>query len=476
MKDIPAKVNGDTLSAAEWNGFYRDIRNFLLSIGIVLTENDLDQMAKAVAAYASVGFVYEDSGAADAYDLSPVNLRQSFEALIDGMVVEFVPDNTNTGPSTVDLIAVKDIRDFSGAALTGGEIVAGVPFRMRFISASDHWRFDLPRSTTALAGILKTASQAIANGGANATDAITSAVLKNLTMTIPGLTAGAASSVSAASIGQGALKTTTEELFISLPGAGGPFSTNVVSVGGSYSLGHEIKTTGLATSVTGEARPGILATSSASYTNNWYFTITTNNSGAMYMRNRYVQASPPYDLGDGDIPLFLFAEIDTQGRVIKMSIAEDPVWANNGPTCCRASKYDANGVGYRARRDMSMIPFTLDEAVASGDVQMLRDYCAAMAEAKTIYEEITQEIKHADMNLIPTPWGSVSSGVPNTTRILVDPVSDILQELKVMRKEHDLFDTPKLFSDGMLIIDSDQLSRNAPHGLPVHKIKWKNTQ
>lgn len=96
--------------------------------------------SKILANYSAAGYVYGDSGVANAYVLDVKDGRQPITALQDGMVIEFVPDNTNTGPSTVDFIAIKNIRDFSGVAFVGDEMLAGQVFRMRFNSASDHWR------------------------------------------------------------------------------------------------------------------------------------------------------------------------------------------------------------------------------------------------------------------------------------------------------------------------------------------------
>jgi hypothetical protein len=49
-------------------------------------------------------------------------------------------------------------------------------------------------------------------------------------------------------------------------------------------------------------------------------------SGSAYYDERYIQASPPYDFGDGAIPLFLFMVI---GDNRQFSAAPDPVWHYN---------------------------------------------------------------------------------------------------------------------------------------------------
>lgn len=59
-----------------------------------------------------------------------------------------------------------------------------------------------------------------------------------------------------------------------------------------------------------------------------------SGSGAdLDWEQRYVQSSPPYDLGDGEVALFVWVTMERgTGKIIAHWAAADPPWANNGPT------------------------------------------------------------------------------------------------------------------------------------------------
>lgn len=63
----------------------------------------------------------------------------------------------------------------------------------------------------------------------------------------------------------------------------------------------------------------------------------------------YVQASPPYDLGDGEIPLFVFVKLDADGKMSQLSASIDPPWMYNGPTKTNYNKR-VNGKKYRLEK------------------------------------------------------------------------------------------------------------------------------
>ena len=72
-------------------------------------------------------YSYEDTGTANAYDLS---IRGGFSdtgSYSDGMIVLFKVGNANTGASTLKVgsLGVKNLTDASGSALIGGELSAG---------------------------------------------------------------------------------------------------------------------------------------------------------------------------------------------------------------------------------------------------------------------------------------------------------------------------------------------------------------
>lgn len=122
-------------------------------------------------------------------------------------------------------------------------------------------------------------------------------------------------------------------------------------------------------------------------------------TGTGYLASRYMQASPPYDLGDGEVPLFVFALVDNAtDKILGVSVAEDPPWAYHGPTNIQADYHDEKGRAWRG--------------TGKGRIQ------------------ITQEIKQADMKLIPHPW--VLDQQPENSRVvLLNPFDPRISQLGV---------------------------------------------
>lgn len=192
-------------------------------------------------------------------------------------------------------------------------------------------------------------------------------------------------------------------------------------------------------------------------------------------RAYYVNSSPPYDLGDGDIPLFVYAIMDNATSDIEaMSISPDPIWAYNGPTNIVPTSYRKDGTAYQERKDMREFPLTLAESIAAGGIAY-RDYLRAFKDAPTYVIEITQSIKNADMNIIPHPFEG--NDLTGKTVVMLDPMADELQDLLAIR-EYDSQDNDA--SDAYILrnymtIGNTNLSRSAPDGILVPSLKWKNT-
>jgi len=134
MQDLNDKITGNDLTASEWNELPSEIQNVIEGLGITLSGADLNQLGKGVAGYVANGNFYTDSGAADAYVLAKIGSKQTLPEYTDGMIVEFIPDNTNAGSSTVNVagLGVKNIVDTAN----GGEISASVRIQLRYRSGS----------------------------------------------------------------------------------------------------------------------------------------------------------------------------------------------------------------------------------------------------------------------------------------------------------------------------------------------------
>jgi hypothetical protein len=76
-----------------------------------------------------------DTGGANAYLL---NFTASFTAYADGIIIVWIPANTNTGPSTINVngLGVVNIINPDGSALAGNQIVANQPAQILFKAGS----------------------------------------------------------------------------------------------------------------------------------------------------------------------------------------------------------------------------------------------------------------------------------------------------------------------------------------------------
>jgi hypothetical protein len=149
MRNIPTKTDFvSTLPATDYNANESELENAVTSTGQSLDaaggpDSDLFMLGKAMAVYGGDAGFYEDSGAADAYVLSRTDSLQSPPAYFDGMKIAFIPDNDNTGASTVNVatLGVKNITKPDGTVLVAGEIEAGEYTFCRYSVANS--RFEL---------------------------------------------------------------------------------------------------------------------------------------------------------------------------------------------------------------------------------------------------------------------------------------------------------------------------------------------
>src|SRR5690606_912598 len=120
---------------------------------------------------------------------------------------------------------------------------------------------------------------------------------------------------------------------------------------------------------------------------------------------RYINSSPPYDMGDGHCYGFLFLEINAAKEIQRYYIADAPPWAYNGPTNITADCF---------------CPVTKKKFKK---VRKKRSFEELMDGSEITYElqEITKDFKNSDMALIPHPFGEISEG---NTVVLLDPMQD----------------------------------------------------
>lgn len=142
MQDLNDKVSGGTLSADEWNQVPSEIQNVIESLGIALSGADLHQLGKAIAGYVANGDFYTDSGASNAYVLSPIGSKKSPTSYADGMRIRFYAGNSNTGASTVNVggLGLKDIKTEADASLPSNSIVSGSRYEAIYYATGGWFR------------------------------------------------------------------------------------------------------------------------------------------------------------------------------------------------------------------------------------------------------------------------------------------------------------------------------------------------
>ena len=188
-------------------------------------------------------------------------------------------------------------------------------------------------------------------------------------------------------------------------------------------------------------------------------------SHTFYVDERYVQASPPYNLGNGDIPLFIFLALDSSGKIIHASVAPDPTWAYHGPTNITPEFYIA-GKPYRNYKTVEGI--TLSEAIKIPDLK--RRILMNQATIKDMPMEITQAIKKKDMPLFPHPF--VGNNLTGLTIIMVDPISAVVQRLADIQNEISAKEVLHMFSEGYLLVDNIPLNIFSPPGVMPVAVKF----
>lgn len=219
----------------------------------------------------------------------------------------------------------------------------------------------------------------------------------------------------AGSVNQAALKTTYGDI---LTTATFLFTTGP---GGNYGFWPAISSntgTSVACFVLPVFNDSGVVLNTVSATNQFYIGIA--DGWVLGVRQRYVTASPPYDLGNGDIPLFVFAIVNNStGAIESIWTAEDPPWANNGPTDIRPD-YIRDGKKYQCRK---VICDSLRARLKNK--KTCADALAELKELEPTEMEITQAIKQADMPLIPHPF--LGNDMTGKTLVMLDPLSNAVQ-------------------------------------------------
>lgn len=194
-------------------------------------------------------------------------------------------------------------------------------------------------------------------------------------------------------------------------------------------------------------------------------------SGVARFHENFVDASPPYNLGYGDIPIFIMLHVDASGRVISASVSPTPVWAFNGPTNIVPDMIDAFGRKLKRVKRFIAEFGSVEGLLKSGLprsqlIQRLNDDPMELT-------EITQAVKNADMALIPHPFDPPGVG---ERVIMLDPLSIFAgKALDLFQSDPSGAVINDLLHAGYVMFDQDSLDVTTPPGVMTVRARWKLT-
>jgi hypothetical protein len=235
---------------------------------------------------------------------------------------------------------------------------------------------------------------------------------------------------------------------------------------------------------------------------------TTTGTSQAFFTGYYIQSSPPYDLGDGEIPLFIFALVDSDGYPRATVIAHDPPWSQppvkrlNLPFSLQEALAEPDAVVIPAtdtepaKTKMDILMETLDGHRAHS--RNLKDMVVKLATARDrvmnveIRDQIrtiqallfdttpeTQQFKNRHAASVPHPFlhndlsdvGWMAGHIP----VMLDPMSKTTEMLQLLFMSGE--NVNGLIHDGHIQLGNTHLDKRAgPPGLTIVDHKFKNTR
>lgn len=198
-------------------------------------------------------------------------------------------------------------------------------------------------------------------------------------------------------------------------------------------------------------------------------------SSSFYRDERYINASPPYDLGDGEIPLFIFAMIEPNSKIKSIEVAPDPTWAYHGETCIIPHRIDRKtGKKYRTvKACKSTGNFIKDERKANPKL-----WLDVLSERDAIIDreiEITTDFKNSDIDTHPHPWVYNSPDFFNgSTIVMLNPYGKPMEKLRQIYEAGGSREVMNLIMEGYVNISGSTLAGVTPEGVSLHDFGFKN--
>ena len=252
--------------------------------------------------------------------------------------------------------------------------------------------------------------------------------------------------IAASAVGQGELKTALQQ-------ASTVSSANVLYTGGGYTLGAGLS------HINGNGEYG-------AYTFSPYFwgiRIIETGSFTTLWQARYFQASPPWNYGNGDIPLFMYAIVNSSGEIESISTSPDPSHAYNGRNAINPRKR------YKKKGNPNYFHMKKQRPNKDDDFDAWLESYKNPKIIESVEEEITQAVKNQDMNEVPHPF--IGNDLTGKTVVLIDPVGKMCDCLFDMHEEgEDAHDVIRNY----LIINQDPIKgAKSPKGVMTVKARWK---
>lgn len=142
-----------------------------------------------------------------------------------------------------------------------------------------------------------------------------------------------------------------------------------------------------------------------------------SSTRTIYFDERYVQSSPPYDIGDGVMHGFAMALVDNgTGTVEAASFARDPVWQAHSPVNLKRSTFVSAEVAGVPLADAMRNDPGLRNRIIRGEVPIERRE-----------RPVTDAMRQALMGQFAHNW--VGNDLTGKTVVMVDPISDFIGRL-----------------------------------------------
>ena len=183
---------------------------------------------------------------------------------------------------------------------------------------------------------------------------------------------------------------------------------------------------------------------------------------ALLWDQRYVNASPPYNLGDGEIAAFTFVKTNNQCDILGVYTADVPPWAYNGPTSVTPDRIDVDEKGI-VRKYKYVMKEKLTPPWEGGDV----DLWEKGPEFEEV--EIDDAIKNADMPIIPHPFLKMN---PGEKVLILEPCGNMSETLLYMLQAGE--NVAEMVTSGYLDF-YEEVNCCKPPQVTAVRAKWKNT-